>query len=64
MSYTLSVRNKNKALMLRNLTSEQIQLILNNKPRIKKEKKVTWEKGIISPKPSRVRYHKYLINKP
>ena len=60
MSYTLSVRNKNKALILRNLTPDQIQFILNNKPRTKK--KVTWDKNIISPRPSRVRYHKYLIN--
>ena len=60
MSYTLSVRNKNRAIMLRNLTPEQINVLIDNK---KLKKKVTWAKDVKSPRASRVRFHKYLLNK-
>ena len=32
-------------------------------PRTPPGKKVTWDKNVKSPRPSRVYYHKYLINK-
>jgi hypothetical protein len=60
MSYTLSIRNNNRARMIRNLTPEQIKMLIDDK---KTKKKVTWAKGVKSPRASRVRFHKYLINR-
>jgi hypothetical protein len=46
--------------MIRNLTPEQIKMLIDDK---KTKKKVTWAKGVKSPRASRVRFHKYLINR-
>lgn len=63
MSYSLSLRNKNKSYLLRKLKSEEVKELIQNNKSIKNKKKVTWAKGVKSPRPSRVKYHKYLLSK-